>query len=435
MADNTSMIAGLFSSPEQYQLQQNQLAEQNAIQMAQLTPEQRAVAGLRSAGNMVGGGIGRLMGAEDPQLKLIAARQQVMQGVNPNDPESLGQAAQALAQAGDQQGAIQLAGLARQVQEKMAEATHKFAQSNKAMAETQEIGAKRESLNARIQALVDSGMPASQAKGIASNEKAFADTIAAKNIATPQDYAVQAKALGFDVKPYLKDYSPEQIQAMEKGVFQHKAGIARAGAPSTTFDLGSALEKVFLVKDREESAKNWNAAGQAYTALVPTLSQLDKFEAIVPTGFTGAGTDAKLMLSKALSASGVPISDRASDTEFANAISSKLVQQIAKVFPGSQSNKELAELLKSKPNMSQEAPTIVRLIGEIRNELLSKKITYEQMAKLPEKERTSFNPNIAEGQNFQKVQQYNDLVKKYNSGKITDAERATAKKLQSELGL
>jgi len=301
--------------------------------------------------------------------------------------------------------------------------------------ETQEIGAKRESLNARVQALVDSGMSENQAKGIASNEKAFADTIAAKNIATPQDYAIQAKALGFEVKPYLKDYTPEQIQAMEKGVFSHKAGIARAGAPSTTFDLGSALEKVFLVKDREESAKNWNAAGQAYTALVPTLSQLDKFEAIVPTGFTGAGTDAKLMLSKALSASGVSISDRASDTEFANAISSKLVQQIAKVFPGSQSNKELAELLKSKPNISQEAPTIVRLIGEIRNELLSKKVTYEQMAKLSEKERTSFNPNIAEGQNFQKVQQYNDLVKKYNSGKITDAERATAKKLQSELGL
>lgn len=109
MADNTSMIAGLFSSPEQYQLQQNQLAEQNAIQMAQLTPEQRAVAGLRSAGNMVGGGIGRLMGAEDPQMKLIGMRQAILQGVNPNDSASLGKAAEALAKAGDQQGAMQLA--------------------------------------------------------------------------------------------------------------------------------------------------------------------------------------------------------------------------------------------------------------------------------------------------------------------------------------
>ena len=434
MADNTSMIAGLFSSPDQYQLQQNELAQQRAFQMAQLSPEQAARANIQAGFQRIGQGIGGAMGAEDPQLKLIAARQQVMRQIDQTNPESIMKGAQMLSQV-DPQGATALAGLAQQMQAKMAETTHKYAQAGESIAKTEEIGAKRESLNARVKALTDSGMAESQAKGIASNDKAFADTIAAKNIATPADYAIQAKALGFEVKPYLKDYTQEQVTAMEQGVFKHKAGIARAGAPSTKFDLGSGLEKVFLAKDREEAAKNWAAAGQAYTALVPTLSQLDKFEAIVPSGFTGAGTDAKLALSKALSASGVPISNRASDTEFANAISSKLVQQIAKVFPGSQSNKELAELLKSKPNMAQEAPTIVRLINEIRNELMSKKVTYEQMAKLPEKERTSFNPNIAEGQNYQKVQQYNDLVKKYNSGTITDVERATAKKLQSELGL
>ena len=72
---------------------------------------------------------------------------------------------------------------------------------------------------------------------------------------------------------------------------------------------------------------------------------------------------------------------------------------------------------------------------ETVDELMSKKVTYEQMAKLPEKDRTSFNPNIAEGQNYLKVQEYNDLVQKYKSGKISDAERAKAKSLQTELGL
>jgi hypothetical protein len=98
------------------------------------------------------------------------------------------------------------------------------------MAETGEIGSKRDLLNARIQALTESGATESYAKGIASNDKAFADFVATRNIATPADYAVQARRLGFEVKPFLKDYTPEQVQAMEQGVFAHKAGIAKAGA-------------------------------------------------------------------------------------------------------------------------------------------------------------------------------------------------------------
>jgi hypothetical protein len=426
-----SMVGGLFGiTPEMYQAQKNEQALGRAAELAKLDPFSAARTSLIYGGNQLAG----VLGGQDPQLQLLSQRNAVMRGIDLNDPNSIMEGARQLGQF-DPEGASKLAGLAREAVVKNAEATQKYAQANKAMAETGEIGSKRDLLNSRIQALTESGVTENLAKGIASNDKAFADFIAARNIATPADYAVQARALGFEAKPFLKDYTPEQVQAMEKGVFAHKAGIAKAGASATHLDLGSALEKVFLVKDREEAAKNWATAGQAYTALTPTLSQLDKFEAVIPTGFTGAGADAKLALSKGLAAFGVPISSRASDTEFANAISSRLVQQIAKVFPGSQSNKELEQLLKSKPNMAQEAPTIARLINEIRNEAMSKKVTYEQMAKLPEKDRTSFNPNIAEGQNYLKVQEYNDLVKKYKSGTISDAERTKAKTLQTELGL
>jgi len=429
MAD--SMVGGLFGiTPEMYQQQQNQQALAQSAELGQLDPFSAARTGLIYGGRQLAG----VLGGQDPMLQLLSKRNAVLKNVDQNDVNSIMQGARELSQF-DPEGANKLAILAREATAKNAEASQKYAQANKAMAETGEIGSKRDLLNARVQALVDGGTPENLAKGIASNDKAFADFIAARNIATPADYAVQARALGFEAKPFLKDYTPEQVQAMEKGVFAHKAGIAKAGASATHLDLGSALEKVFLVKDREEAAKNWATAGQAYTALTPTLGKLDKFESVIPTGFTGAGADAKLALSKGLAAFGVPISNRATDTEFANAISSQLVQQIAKVFPGSQSNKELEQLLKSKPNMAQEAPTIARLINEIRNEVMSKKVTYEQMAKLPEKDRTSFNPNIAEGQNYLKVQEYNDLVQKYKSGKISDAERAKAKSLQTELGL
>lgn len=104
--DNT---AGLFATPEQYQQAQSQAALQNALTMGQLTPEQSARASLMFAGNRIAGA----MGGQDPALKLQAIRQQVLRNVDQTDPKSIATAAQALAQAGDQQGAMQLAQLAR----------------------------------------------------------------------------------------------------------------------------------------------------------------------------------------------------------------------------------------------------------------------------------------------------------------------------------
>ena len=79
---------------------------------AQLTPQQQVTANLLTAGYQLGQGIGGLMGAQDPQMRLQSLRASVMQGVDPNDAASIAKAAQTLAQANDQQGAMQLAQLA-----------------------------------------------------------------------------------------------------------------------------------------------------------------------------------------------------------------------------------------------------------------------------------------------------------------------------------
>lgn len=107
------MVAGLFSTPEMYQQQQDQLAQQQAYQIAQLSPEQRAQADIRGGFQRAGNAVGGLMGAQDPQMQLQSLRKQVLRNVDQTDPKSIEQAAKALAQAGDQQGAMQLAQLAR----------------------------------------------------------------------------------------------------------------------------------------------------------------------------------------------------------------------------------------------------------------------------------------------------------------------------------
>jgi hypothetical protein len=131
----TDTTAGLFNTPEQYQ--QAQLAQQqaNAIQMAQLTPEQRASAGMQVAGYQIGGGIGGALGAQDPQMKIASMRQQILQGVDQTNPQSMMEAAQKLAQAGDNQGAQQLAQAAREAALQLAKANQENTAATKNLRE------------------------------------------------------------------------------------------------------------------------------------------------------------------------------------------------------------------------------------------------------------------------------------------------------------
>jgi hypothetical protein len=95
-------------------------ALQEGIDLAKLDPATRGAAmtyaGARGLGNAIGGALG----IQDPQLKLISTRQQVLGQLDQSDPTSLLNGAKTLAQMGDQQGAMALAQYARQAQSEMA---------------------------------------------------------------------------------------------------------------------------------------------------------------------------------------------------------------------------------------------------------------------------------------------------------------------------
>ena len=131
----TDTTAGLFSTPEQYQQAQSQAALQNALTMGQLTPEQSSRAALMFAGNRGAAGIASALGAEDPMLKIQSIRQQVLQGLDQTNPQSMMQGAQALAQAGDNQGAAQLAQAAREAALQLAKANQENTAATKNLRE------------------------------------------------------------------------------------------------------------------------------------------------------------------------------------------------------------------------------------------------------------------------------------------------------------
>lgn len=93
MATQNSSILGLFTSPEQYLLNQQQAQMEQARAFASQDPMQRAVASQYFAG----GQLGRALGGEDPMLKLQSQRRAFIQQVNMADPNSLRQAIQASA--------------------------------------------------------------------------------------------------------------------------------------------------------------------------------------------------------------------------------------------------------------------------------------------------------------------------------------------------
>jgi hypothetical protein len=119
-------------TPEMYQAEQNRQALSQASQLAQLDPFALAKTGIGYGANRLAGVIGGALGGQDPQLRLISARNAVMQGLDLNDPEAIQGASSRLAQIGDMQGAYGLAELAQKRAESQATIGLREAQAKKA---------------------------------------------------------------------------------------------------------------------------------------------------------------------------------------------------------------------------------------------------------------------------------------------------------------
>ena len=115
------IVGSLFGiTPDMYERQQRQSAMNEGAAFARMAPEDRAIAGIYSAGAGLGRTAGGLLGVEDPQMKLISARQQILSQLDQTDPTSLLRGAKSLSDMGDQQGAFALADYARKAQESIA---------------------------------------------------------------------------------------------------------------------------------------------------------------------------------------------------------------------------------------------------------------------------------------------------------------------------
>jgi len=134
MAEN--IVAGLFGlTPQAYQGQQYQQDLKRGYELAQLSPGAAAQANLMASVGQLGRGVAGAMGIEDPQLKLISARNTIAQQIDQTNPESILQGAKMLSQMGDQQGAMALAEYYRKAQSEAALTEQRLAAGKASLAQ------------------------------------------------------------------------------------------------------------------------------------------------------------------------------------------------------------------------------------------------------------------------------------------------------------
>lgn len=142
----TDIVGSLFGvTPEMLQQRQFEMADRQAQEYAQMSPLQRASYGLARGGYQLAGALG----GEDPQLRMVSTRNAIARQIDPTDPQSMMRGIQALQQANDPVGAMQLAAVYQQRMKVLADigqseaaAASSRATTGKTLAETRELQAK-----------------------------------------------------------------------------------------------------------------------------------------------------------------------------------------------------------------------------------------------------------------------------------------------------
>jgi hypothetical protein len=117
----TDIVQGLFGmTPESYQQQRDDAALARAAAFGQMDPMQSARTSIFYGANQLGNAVGGMLGAEDPQMRLISQRNALARQFDVSTPEGLAQYGQALQQIGDTQGALGAIGIGRQMTQEMA---------------------------------------------------------------------------------------------------------------------------------------------------------------------------------------------------------------------------------------------------------------------------------------------------------------------------
>lgn len=278
MATDTTQ-SGLFMTPEMYQQAQQQAALSRGLELAQADPLAAAKAQLYASGYQAAGALG----GQDPQLKMLSARQQILKGVDQTDSQSLAKAASQLSSMGDIQGANALAQQAISIQSKIDEKQASRAQAfqlaqdrNALMLQIAQMNASLRGANSDVQRqLIEQRIQDLQAK---ADEKQATLQSQAQGRVAAFDSAIETLDL-LNAHPGKKSV----VGALSGGVVSAIPGTDAAGFMSQleTFKAQTFIPMVSALKGMGALS---DAEGKKLTAAVGALDpkmKLSEFNAAV----------------------------------------------------------------------------------------------------------------------------------------------------------
>lgn len=130
MAEVVNSLFGI--TPESLQADRDAALQAQALQYAKLDPFQRATAAIYSGANRLGGAVGGMLGAQDPEMVKATALQSIMRQADTTTPEGLATLARTLNSQGFGQQAIEVMQQAQQAQLRVAQTAKTVADQKKA---------------------------------------------------------------------------------------------------------------------------------------------------------------------------------------------------------------------------------------------------------------------------------------------------------------
>jgi nucleotide-binding universal stress UspA family protein len=274
----TDIVGGLFGiTPEMYQQKVGEDILQQGVQMGQLAPDAFGRANVYAGAAQIGRGISGVMGAQDPQLKLISARNAIFSRTDPNDPESLARAASELAPF-DPQGANALATQAR-------EAAFKLSQVTKNMRER--AGAEP------LQQLIRAGKytPASVAEYANTND-------ISKLVEIEKVPKIEIKDLQEYRQKLIDAGAPEsQIKEVDEAI----KGVGKGRGTTVSVDTRQPIE---ISKNKTDLAAEIEKG--AFTAS-DRITLAQNLRSLLPKAFVGVGSDVVLQGARVAEAFGIDV--------------------------------------------------------------------------------------------------------------------------------
>ena len=274
MAEVINSLFGI--TPESLTAQRDQALQQEAMQYAKMDPFQRATAGIYAGANRLGGAIGGMLGAQDPEMQRLTQRQSLLKQAQPQDAAGWKTLAQQLYASGDTPGAQEALAKSQALEAAALEADKTRSIIAKNTADQKAAATPADIQKAQRVAAIKAALPIYKAAGDTTTYKLLEDELEAL-LPADKTPSFGAEAERYSREFFNKPYSVLTSKEMEKV----NSKVEETTKKGTTVNVSVAGQKAFSEKMGELDAKRvadaLSARDNAF-ATVRSLNQLEKLD-------------------------------------------------------------------------------------------------------------------------------------------------------------